>query len=117
MEFGDPSRKVWHSLNRVMIDWSPRKKSGSAYDITGTHLNDASYGGLALSPSYIWVKPHDQEIICESALIHELVHISIWALKGTDGDPDHMGPKYTGWTVDHSALIQRVNNTLCSLGI
>ena len=115
--FGDPNAKVWNALNKVMIDWSPLSKKGIAYDITGNRLNSASYGGLALSKSYVWVKPHPDEIICESALIHELVHISIWAIKGTDGDPDHMGNIYSGWTVDHSALIQRVNDSLCTLGI
>ena len=115
--FGDSDGRVWDALNEVMIEWSIEKKRGVAYDISGKYIQEASYGGLALTPSYIWVKPHIGEIICESALIHELVHISIWALKGTDGDPDHMGPKYSGWSVDHSALIQRTNNALCSLGI
>ena len=117
MTFGDPHHKVWDAVNGIMIDWSPEARGGSAYDIGGKHLDTASYGGLALSQSYVWVKPHHGEIICESALIHELVHISIWAIKGTDGDPDHMGDVYSGWSVDHSALIQRMNDTLCALGI
>ena len=117
MNFGDPGSRVWKSLNNVMIDWSPKSKSGNAYNITGDRVDGASFGGMALSPSFIWVKPHPNEIICESALIHELVHISIWAIKKTDGDPDHMGSKYTGWSIDHTALIQNVNDTLCALGI
>ena len=115
--FGDPGGRVWRSLNKLMVDYDPNSKRGSAYDIAGQYLSEASYGGLALSPSYIWVKPHNDEIICESALVHELVHIAIWANKGTDGDPDHLGKSYSGWSVDHSALIQRVNDALCSLGI
>jgi hypothetical protein len=117
MTFGDTRHKVWDAVNNVMVDWSPEGRHGSAYDVTGKHLDDASYGGLALSQSYVWVKPHFGEIVCESALIHELVHISIWAIKGTDGDPDHMGNVYPGWTIEHSALIQRVNDELCALGI
>tara|TARA_A100000164_G_C21864377_1_gene751784 strand:- start:583 stop:1182 length:600 start_codon:yes stop_codon:yes gene_type:complete len=115
--FGDPTGRVWRALNKLMVDYDPRPKGGSAYDIAGQYRSEASYGGLALTPSYIWVKPYDDYILCESSLVHELVHISIWAIKGTDGDPDHIGSKFSGWTVDHSALVQRVNDTLCSLGI
>jgi hypothetical protein len=115
--FGDPGNRVWRAMNRIYVDWSPQSRRGNAYNITGDRVDDASFGGLALTPSYIWVKPHVDELMCETALAHELVHISIWAVKGTDGDPDHMGSKYHGWTVDHSALIQRINDSLCSLGI
>tara|TARA_B100000029_G_scaffold480487_1_gene528579 strand:+ start:86 stop:550 length:465 start_codon:yes stop_codon:yes gene_type:complete len=117
LRFGDPGSKVWKSLNKVMIDWNPKSKQGHAYDINGMYIGRASYGGLALSSSYVWVKPGDNEIVCESSLVHELVHIAIWAIKGTDGDPDHMGKKYSGWSVEHSALIQKVNENLCTLGI
>ena len=117
MSFGDPQGKVWRALNRVMIDWSPELKRGNGYDTLGERHQGAAFGGLVLSPSYTWARPRQNEIICESALVHELVHISIWAVKGTDGDPDHMGSKYSGWTVNHSALIQKVNNALCELGI
>jgi len=117
MNFGDPGNKVWNALNKVMIDWNPKTKKGNAYSITGEYLSSASYSGLTLTSSFVWVKPRHDEIICESSLIHELVHISIWAIKKTDGDPDHMGSKYTGWSVDHTALIQNVNDSLCGLGI
>ena len=117
LTFGDPEGKIWQALNGIMIDWNPKSKQGNAYDVTGIYIQGASYGGLALSSSYVWVKPNSNEIVCESSLVHELVHIAIWTLKGTDGDPDHMGKKYSGWSVDHSALIQRVNQDLCTLGI
>lgn len=116
-KFGDPGKKVWNALNDLMIDWTPMTKKGNGYDVTGLRITGATYGGLALSSSYIWVKPKEEEIVCESSLIHELVHISIWAIKGSDGDPDHLGSKYSGWSIDHSALIQNVNQTLCTLGI
>ena len=89
----------------------------NAYDIGGKYASKASASGLALTPGMIWVKTKPGEPICETSLVHELVHIAIWSLKGTDADPDHLGPKYSGWTVDHSALIQRVNNQLCRLGV
>jgi len=45
------------------------------------------------------------------------VHIAIWSIKKTDGDPDHAGHKYWGWQVKHSILIQDVNQSLCELGL
>ena len=65
----------------------------------------------------IWVKVATNELICETSLVHELVHASIWALKGTDGDPDHLGSQHYGWTIEHQVLIQEVNEDLCRLGI
>jgi hypothetical protein len=117
LNFGDHDGKVWKSLNNVLIDWTPRDKKGTAYDIAGKLMHDAHFSGVALSPSMIWVKPKPGKLVCETSLIHELVHVAIWNLKETDGDPDHLGKKYSGWTIDHSALIQNVNDSLCALGV
>lgn len=116
-KFGDPARSLRNTLDKLLIDWAPRDKKGNAFDMTGSPVYGASFGGTTLTPTLIWVKPKFGTPICETSFIHELVHVAIWNTKGTDGDPDHLGKKFVGWTVDHSALVQKVNNQLCSLGI
>ena len=115
--FGDYNGDIWGALNKLMVAWSPSSKRGDAYDIDGNPVKDVSFGGVALSPSYIWVKVYPDRLICESSFVHELVHIAIWTIKGSNGDPDHAGPKYRGWSVDHSKFIEDVNDELCTLGI
>jgi len=115
--FGDPGREVENALKELMVEWSTVRKTANAYDIGGEYIQDASVAGLAISKSVVWVKAKPGKLICNTSLVHELVHIAIWAIEKTGGDADHLGPKYPGWTVDHSALIQKVNNQLCGLGI
>jgi hypothetical protein len=117
-QFGD-SWAVNKRMNELMITWSLKTKQGSGFHTDGRRATENSrIYGRVMSPTVIWLSARSMsEPICESALVHELVHISIWALKGTDGDPDHQGTQYLGWTVDHTALIQNVNELLCELGI
>ena len=115
--FGDFDSTVERALDKIMVEYSNDKKTINAYDVTGQYIENANVVGLALTPSVVWIKVRDEKFICKTSLVHELVHIAIWARKKTDADPDHLGPKYHGWTVEHSALIQRVNNQLCELGI
>ena len=117
LSFGDPTATVWQSLNKLMIEWSYINRPVTAHDVSGRLIRGARASGIALTPSMIWVRPAEGRPICETSFVHELVHIAIWSIKLTDGDPDHIGDKYSGWSVDHSALIQRVNDQLCSLSI
>ena len=115
--FGDPDDLLWKSLNGLMVDYSPRERRGNAHDLNGRKIHDVSYGGLTLSSGYIWVKSYTDRPLCRTSLVHELTHVAFWTIRGTDGDPDHEGSKYIGWTADHSALINRVKDTLCTLDI
>ena len=115
--FGDSSNSVWMALNTLLIEWSQLDKRATAHDMSEKLRYEAALAGAALTSGMIWVRPGHNVPVCETAFVHELVHIAIWSQKGTDGDPDHLGDKYTGWSVDHAALIQRVNDQLCSLSI
>jgi len=115
--FGDPERIVKENLHRLLIVWGNELKEVNGYSIDGTYRTHLKAQGLAHTKGLVWVMKDSSTKICDSSLVHELVHVSIWVLKETDGDPDHLGKKYDGWTVDHSALIQNVNNELCLLGI
>lgn len=115
-EFG-PSSRVSDNLNAILISWSSEIKRGSGYSNNGDYVHSANYSGLTITKGTVWVKVRDAERICESSLAHELAHASIWALKGSDGDPDHMGKKYRGWTAKTSLVVQRTNEKLCRLGI
>lgn len=115
--FGDPLREVKNNLHTVMILWGDKIKTTAGYRMDGSYNRNIRAIGIAHTKGTIWIKKDANDKICKSSLIHELVHISIWVLKGTDGDPDHLGDKYAGWTVDHSALIETVKDELCRLGV
>ena len=105
------------ALNRLMVEWSSKEKTISGgYGMEGVRFNDRKIVGLTRTPSWVWVYTEYDERICQTSLVHELVHVSLWAVHGS-GDPDHLGKKYKGWTIDHTAFIQEMNETLCILGI
>lgn len=64
--------------------------------------------GRTLSPEAVWIQVsavrHDAST---NALIHELVHVTLWALHGNP-DADHEGPYPTLWTAAHTAWIDSV---------
>jgi len=112
------SESVRDNINTILVQWNTDEKTGAAYSVDGNYISRANFSGLTLTQGTIWVKvAPNPERICETSFVHELVHASIWALKGTDGDADHLGHKYHGWTIRHSMLIQDVNQLLCRLGI
>ena len=116
-KFGNSS-SVRDNLHTILIEFNDQEKGGSGYSVDGVLISTASFSGLTRSKGMIWVKvEYPPELICETSLVHELVHASIWAIKGTDGDPDHLGGKHFGWTPAHQLLIQEVNKDLCRLGI
>ena len=116
LKFGD-NPKIWKSLNNLLIEWSADQKKVTGYSVDGTKFINSPVVGLARTPTWIWVQTERADKICQTAFVHELVHIAIWALKGTDGDTDHEGNKYWGWTMSHSILIRETNAALCGLGI
>jgi hypothetical protein len=118
LKFGDHGGKIWKMLDDIMIEWSQKdRRVASAYSLDGFPVTDVRVTGITLSRSIIWVHVEENDKICNTSFAHELVHAAIWALKQTDGDPDHLGNNYSGWTLDHNILIQEVNATLCGLGI
>ena len=118
VRFGDNNKKVWNAMNNLMIEWSRKDKSiVSAFSMSGDPVTNVRISGLARTPSWIWVHISPGDKICDTSLVHELVHIAIWAIEGDHGDPDHLGKKYSGWTMDHNILIQDVNVDLCILGL
>ncbi len=110
------SRLVRDNLNTILVEYSRQEKGGGGYSVDGSYIRRATYSGLTITKGTVWVKIKDERL-CDSSLVHELAHASIWALKGTDGDPDHLGGKYHGWTVKVSMVIQTANEKLCRLGI
>lgn len=116
LKFGE-SPNILQSLNNLLIEWSPERKNVSGFGIHGNKFINSPVVGLARTPTMIWVQTDDDDRICSTAFVHELVHISIWALKGTDGDADHEGPLFQGWTPAHTVLIKETNAALCGLGI
>ena len=116
-EFGVDEHKVWDLLTNLVIETSiiPREVK-NVYDIHGKFKKSSPVAGLALNPNWIWVEVKTK-FICESAFIHEIVHIILWRTQKVHGDPDHEGEEYSGWTRAHTDLIKRVNEDLCRLDI
>lgn len=111
------NKKVEEALQTLIIEFSDVEKTANAYTADGVYGRNMAISGLTLSPGWAWVKIEPSERVCTTSFAHELVHIAIWAMKGTDGDPDHLGKKHTGWKNVHMLIIQNTNKRLCELGI
>ena len=111
------NKKTEEALHTLLIEFSDTSKTANAYTVDGIYGQNLSISGLTLSPGWVWVKTESNERVCTTSLAHELVHVAIWALKGTDGDPDHLGQKHSGWKNVHMLIIQNTNKRLCELGI
>ena len=105
------------AFDKLVIEWSSEKRYVSGYDIFGFPYEKRQVGGLLLSDGWVWVYTKPFLSICKTSLAHELVHALIKAEKVTDGDPDHEGTKYSGWTLQHTTFTQRVNKALCKIGL
>ena len=107
-------------MNQLLIKWGEKNKTVSAgYSINGERKEDLKASGITLTESYIWVKRNKQGDIHKTSLVHELVHVSLWASVGTP-DTDHEATTYKNenfWTLKHTEFIKKVNKILSSLDI
>lgn len=110
-------KEVEAQVNQLLIEFNDDTKLVNAYKHDGTYIKNAHANGLAITSGIIWVKIEHGDLLCESSLVHELVHIGIWANKKTDGDPDHLGTKWLGWNKTKELVLQETNKRLCELGI
>lgn len=107
-QFGDEDLSVFTALNNIVVEWGPEKKIiRSAYSMDGEYLENVTIVGLAISPEMIWCHFPPGSKISSSSLVHELVHISLWAKYNTP-DADHEGTVHMGWTKDHTEFISSV---------
>ena len=109
--------EVETQLNNTLIEFSNVSKKVNAYNHDGTYVEGANAGGLTITKGLVWVRLKPGQLLCESSLVHELVHVGIWANKKTDPDPDHFGTRYTGWNETRQLVLQETNRRLCELGI
>ena len=113
--FGDSQKHIKKNLENAMIIFSRNVRRSNGFSVDGIYRKNMRVNGITHTKSLMWVRVRYPDIrLCETSLVHELVHASIWALKKTDGDPDHLGKKFSGWSPDHMALIDRTNKKLCS---
>ena len=107
--FGDDDGYVLNALGDIEITWSMESKiEKNLYGLDGTFYEEAEVHGLFQnSPEHIWVYAPIDTVISDTALIHELIHLALFVSFG-DPDPDHEGDKYSGWTVNHTQLIDKV---------
>jgi hypothetical protein len=113
-QFGDSADVVLNNLNNFIVDWrSNLVPFERGYKVDGTFVEKGLASGLTLAKDHIIVKREFGQKIYETSFVHELVHASIRASNPQNhGDPDHEGPKYEGWTKDHTEFIKYVNEIL-----
>ena len=110
-------RSIIINLSDLVITFSGKQKIQMGYAADGTFVTNGHIKGYTISKNSVWIyTPPSAMRICETSLIHELVHASLWARNG-HGDPDHTGTQFLGWSYRHDAMIDAVNRHLCILGI
>jgi hypothetical protein len=108
---------VERALDTLLVTFSDEEKTANAYTGEGVYGENFSLAGLTLSPGWIWVKITPGDRLCKTSFAHELVHVAIWSINKKHGDPDHLGSKYSGWSMDHNILIQDINKIWCDWGL
>jgi len=114
-EFGDKNKKVYDTLNSIMIDWGEEAKRGTGRSLQGRSLSGA-IRGMTLAPGYIWVWKGSHNKLSSTSLVHELIHCAIWA-NNSHCDPDHEGTEYKGWTRAHTEFLFKINYLLEDMNI
>ena len=115
--FFGPDRLVTENLRNLIITFSGEKKVQMGYTGDGSLTYSGIIEGLTISKDSVWISaPPGTSRVCETSLVHELVHASLWSKNG-HGDPDHTGERFKGWTYKHYVMIDEVNQYLCTLGI
>jgi hypothetical protein len=118
--FGDRNKKVKKALNGLMIEWSTKRRlvKANGWTTDGRRIKRGYINGATLAPGYIWVRVRGDGSVSSSSLIHEMVHVSLWAIDPWErGDADHEGNKYSGWTRKHTEFIKKVNYALKEIGL
>lgn len=115
-EFEDTDRRLLRMLNDLMIEWSYQKKLVSGYTLNGDKINSSPALGLVLTLGMIWINVNNKSRICETSLIHELVHLALIS-QGYRGDADHEGNIHPGWYTKHTIFINTLNTLLCEFGL
>ena len=117
--FGDKKGKIKKNLDEIMIEWSSKERIliNLGTDIKGNKIKQGIVKGMALSPTYIWLKTNEYKRVFASSLIHELVHVALWADGCQGGDPDHEGSKYRCWTKRHTNFAKHLNELLFKFDI
>ena len=108
---------VFRNLRSLVVHFGFEKRLRPGYTADGSFAKNGIIEGMTTSRNSIWVHTSPGNLrICDTSLVHELVHASLWAKQG-HGDPDHLGSKFSGWRSEHFILIDTVNRYLCILGI
>ena len=119
IKFGDRGGKVKKSLHELMVEWSSEEKvfENVGRNNKGRIVKRAIVKGMTVGPTYVWLKTNEYKRVFASSLMHELVHVSLWASGCRGGDPDHEGDMYVCWTPEHTEFIDRLNDLLVKFDI
>lgn len=121
-KFGDTNRTVREALDDLFVEYSSNQRIiNRVYSVDGTFrpgptvINGlAGEGGKYI---FVWSGTMPGRLY-DTSLVHELVHVAIYALNyGEHGDPDHEGPKFSGWTEEHTKFIKDTNSILDSMDL
>jgi len=117
--FGDRRGRIKKNLYEVMIEWSSKEKvfENIGHDNKGRIVKRGVVKGMTLGPTYIWLRTNVYKRVFASSLVHELVHVALWADGCRGGDPDHEGGAHVCWTAEHTNFIRYLNNLLVRFDI
>ena len=118
-KFGDRKGKVKKNLYELMIEWSSEEKvfEGVGRDNKGRVVKKGVVNGMTVGPTYVWLRTNPYKRVFASSLVHELVHVALWADGCRGGDPDHEGGMYVCWTPEHTNFIDHLNKLLFKFDI
>lgn len=122
MRFGDPHGNVHAALNDLFVEYnSHQRRISRVYSVEGEYRPGPTVinGLTGEGGKYIFVWSGTMPgRLYDTSLVHELVHVAMYANNnGEHGDPDHEGPKYEGWTPEHTKFIKETNSVLEGMDI
>ena len=116
-EFGDRKNKVRAALNTIFIEWTEEAPTRMLGYTADGNIRTGKPKGITISSGYVKIWKNQYNRIASTALIHELVHIALWNTGNPQGDPDHEGKLYEGWTPKHTKLVNNLNKILANMDI
>ena len=113
-EFGeDKDLNLFKALNNLKIKWAEIPLINYEWYKSGNVKTTELVFGEARDKETIWIvrNPKGNLYSNPKVLVHELVHIALWATTGSP-DHDHEGSSTTGWTEKHTKFITSVSDYL-----
>lgn len=114
--FGSEDIAIWAVNNLCVVwepyPWAPEPLFGPGLPPSQDGRPQLVAGELIAPPVLrVYIGGSENRSIAETSLPHEMTHLMLLYTTG-NGDPDHEQDQFSGWTENHNALIERVQNRM-----